>query len=110
MPAKQMTFDELAGQYCERQEQTPAGLLHVLHGQQRKYRPEGWMLLECAMLDSSRLGELVILPYGPRNTFKEKLADGQVISPRGLVSDMSVMIGYMPATDLPDCQDAQRST
>jgi len=85
--------------YCERQEQTPDGLREVLQAQLERFGNKGWFMLECAMLDSSRLGELTILPYGPNNTFKA-LPNGPV-SPRGLASDMSVMVAFMLAESLP---------
>lgn len=95
---KQLTWNELSAQYCERQEQTPDGLYDVLFVQAVRFDCVGWMLLECQMMDSSRLGSLTILPYGPNNTYKE--ATTAPISPRGLASDMSICIGYMLAADL----------
>lgn len=97
---KRMTFDELAALYCARQEQTPHGLRLIFEAQRDQYQPDGWMLLECTMLDSSRLGSLTILPFGPNNTHKKCLGEGEVMSPRGLASDMSVCIGWLDAGDL----------
>ncbi len=65
-----VTFTELAARYCERQKQTPERLKQVLEAQQEVFTPDGWMLLECQMMDSSRMGSYFILPYGPNNTFK----------------------------------------
>lgn len=93
-----LTFDEFAAKYCERQKQTPAGLLNTLKLQKEEFKPDGWVLLECAMLDSSRIGELTILPYGPNNTFKT--IPEHPISPRGLASDMSVVIAVLPETEV----------
>jgi len=87
---KYATFEEFAKLYCERQVQTPDGLREVLTAQKAKFNPAGWMLLECQMLDSSRMASLTILPYGPNNTYKE--IPSHPISPRGLASDMSVVI------------------
>lgn len=83
----QMTWLEFSQKYCERQAQTPDGLKEVLENQYRKLGNVGWMLLECQMMDSSLLGSLTILPYGPSNTYKEPTT--RPISPRGLASDMT---------------------
>ncbi len=84
-----LSFDDFAKLYCETQEQTPEGLRAVLQQQSERYQPLGYMLLRCEMMDSSRLGTRVILPFGPNNTFKEP--PDHPISPRGLASDMSVV-------------------
>jgi len=97
---KHLTFDELAAQYCERQQQTPHGLRLTLEAQRERYDPDGWMLLECVQLDGSRLGSLAILPYGPRNTYVKRLEEGVPISPRGLASDMSLCVGWIEREDL----------
>jgi hypothetical protein len=94
-----MKFTEFAAKFCAVQEPSPAGLRGILAVQRARYFPDGWMLLECHMMDSSRLGELTILPYGPSNTYKE--IPSYPISPRGLASDMSVVVAYMPVEDLP---------
>ena len=91
-------FAQFAAKYCERQEQTPDGLRERLTAQKQRYQPEGWFMLECAMLDSSRLGSLTILPYGPQNTFKT--VPDHPVSPRGLASDMSVVCAILPATEI----------
>jgi len=98
--ATTMTFDEMAKLYCEKQESTPKELKQALQFQKQHYNPNGWMLLEAQDMSSSWLGQLVILPYGPNNTFKEPPA--HPISPGGLASDMSVIIGVMPACYLGD--------
>jgi len=93
MNVKKMTWKEFSALYCERQEQTPEGLKEILRAQVGKYSPEGFMLLECHVLDSSRMGSLTILPFGLNNTFKA--IPDHPISPRGLASDMSVVIGIL---------------
>ena len=95
-----VSFDEFAVRYCERQEQTPDGLKAILLKQIDQFHPDGWMLLECAMLDSSRLGDLTILPFGPRCTHKS--VPSHPISPRGLASDMSTVVAILPAKELQD--------
>ena len=95
---KEMTFDEFAAAYCETQKQTPEGLRRVLVGQAKMFKPDGWLLLQCQMLDSSQLGNRTILPFGPENTHKE--VPGRPISPRGLASDMSVVIGVLKTVNV----------
>ena len=84
-----LSYDEFAKLYCETQKQTPEGLAEILTQQHARFRPIGFMLLRCEMLDSSRLGSRTILPFGPNNTYKEP--PDHPISPRGLASDMSVV-------------------
>lgn len=98
MTLNKLTFPEFARIYCERQEQTPSGLRGILTMQRAAYSPTGWFLAECQMLDSSYMGSLVILPYGPNNTFKD--IPTHPFSPRGLASDMSVAVAYMLVEDL----------
>lgn len=92
-------FDEFARRYCERQEQTPDGLRAILTKQKALYSPTGWMLLQCIVLDSSRLGSMVILPYGGSATIKE--VPDRPFSPRGLCSDISEVVATMPAEVFP---------
>jgi hypothetical protein len=94
-----MSFTRFAELYCARQESTPEELLGRLQEQQTRYQPDGWMLLECAVLDSSYMGSLTAVPYGPNNTFQSPPL--HPISPRGLASDMSIVIGILLAADLP---------
>jgi hypothetical protein len=96
-----LTWQEFSEKYCDTQEQTPEGLLEILFQQNKSYQPEGFMLLECHDLGSSRLGSKVILPFGPKNTFKE--IPSHPISPRGLASDMSVCIGWLDAKVISEC-------
>lgn len=98
MPYPVLTFEQLATLYCERTESTKQTLYGRLTEQRRTFHPIGWVLLECVQLDSSRLGERVILPYGPSNTLKQ--VPEHAVSPRGLASDMSIVIGIMPTTNL----------
>jgi hypothetical protein len=93
-----MDFAQFAAKYCERQEQTPEGLREVLQKQAARFSPEGWFMLECEMLDSSRLGELTIMPYGPNNTFK--MVPDHPVSPRGLCSDMACVCAILPAIEV----------
>lgn len=92
-----LTFDEFAKRYCARQESTREELLDTLRAQRQKFNPIGWMLLECQVLDSSRLGSYTILPYGPNNTFKE--LSMRPISPRGLGSDISIVVAVLLNTE-----------
>ena len=95
----ELCFTDIAARYCARQEQTPAGLLYILQAQRRRYHPDGWVLLECEMMDSSWLGTMTILPYGPHNTLKS--IPDHPVSPRGLASDMSSVVAVLPAANLP---------
>lgn len=91
---ERLNFDELATRYCKRQKQSIIGLRVQLQQQKDVFNPDGWMLLECQMLDGSRFGQLTILPYGQQNTYQE--ISTHPISPRGLASDMSVVVAYLP--------------
>lgn len=95
------TFSQLARRYCDRQDQTPEGLLNVLNAQRATMSPDGWFLAECQDLSSSYMASLVILPYGPRNTFKALPSPSQCFSPRGLASDQSIAVAYIEDADLP---------
>lgn len=95
----ELGFDEFAKRYCERQQLEPDELLIRLQDVARRYRPDGFMLLECQQLDSSRVGSYTILPYGGDSTYST-LPTGP-ISPRGLASDMSVVAAVLPIADLP---------
>lgn len=88
------SFDELAKEYCERQQSTPTELRSILQSQIDRFNPDGWFLAECQVLDSSLLGSYVILPYGPNNTFRN--VPDHPFSPRGLASDMSVAVAFLP--------------
>jgi len=94
-----LTWEELSSRYCGRQDSTPEKLHSTLLMQALRYEPIGWMLLECQMMDSSLCGSLTILPFGPNNTWKQ-IPTGPV-SPRGLASDMSTIVGVMLADKLP---------
>lgn len=89
-----MKFQEFAKLYCETQNTTIHGLRDLLSEQWKLYRPLGWVMLECRLVDSSFRGQRTIVPYGPQNTWKEP-PDGPV-SPRGLASDTSVVIAILP--------------
>lgn len=85
--------------YCKTQEQTPEGLAEVMRGQVERYQPEGFILAEAQLMDSSYFGTVVILPFGPNNTHKH--VPKRPFSPRGLASDTSVAIQHIPASEVP---------
>jgi hypothetical protein len=89
-------FGDFAAEYCSRQEATIQGLRQVLMEQIQRFNPDGFVLLECQMLDSSLCGSYTILPYGPNNTLKS--VPTHPVSPRGLASDMSVVKMLLPAS------------
>lgn len=99
LPEK-LLYPEFAKKYCERQENTPDALAKTLR-EQRNCFPDvqGWFLAECQDLSSSRIGHLVILPYGPSNTHKTPPAG--LFSPRGLASDTSIAVAILLERDLP---------
>ena len=93
------TWEEFASRYCETQDSTPEALTEILRSQVSQYNPVGFFMGEAQLMDSSWYGQVVILPFGPRNTYKA--VPEQPFSPRGLASDASVVIGWMPAEDVP---------
>lgn len=93
-----LSFEEFAARYCERQESTPKRLRTILQQQREHFHSDGFMLLECQMLDGCRLGELTILGYGGSHTFKT--VPDHPITPRGLASDMSVVVALLDAQEL----------
>lgn len=93
-----VTFAEAAEVYCARQMTTAAALRGTLALQKAKFNCDGWMLLECHMMDSSWLGSLTLMPFGPNNTYKAPVT--HPLSPRGLASDTSLCIAVIPATEI----------
>lgn len=88
-----LTEDEFVKRYCARQQSTPEELRATLQAQREKFDPDGWMLLECVVLDSSRIGSYTIMPYGPRNSCTTPPTTP--VSPRGLASDLSVVVALL---------------
>ncbi len=89
-----VSFHDFAAKYCETQKCTPLELLARLRTQALKYEPDGWFMAEAQVMDSSWFGQRIILPYGPKCTFKE--VPTTPFSPRGLASDTSVVIAVLP--------------
>ena len=94
-----LDFDTFATRYCETQLSTPEKLWNSLNIHRDRYEPDGWVLLQCIVLDSSRLGELTIAPVGPQNTWTE--IPTKPVSPRGSCSDISEVIAFLPVANLP---------
>jgi hypothetical protein len=100
-------------EFAKRLEMPVDTLRKRLLKQRAEYLPDGYVLLQCVMLDSSLVGTHVCLPYGPRNTLKSPPTGP--FSPRGLASDMSLVVGLLPTgaldsklglrDDLEDLQD-----
>lgn len=82
--------DALIAKYVPNDPAAAADVRGQLQRQEEKYTPDGWVMLECQMLGGSHMGEQTIVPFGPNNTWKE-VPEGPV-SPRGLASDMSVVV------------------
>lgn len=93
-----LKLDAFCALYCERQESTPEQLTATLKQQVARFQPEGFMMLEAGLMDSSFFGQRVILPYGPNNTYKT--VPDHPISPRGLASDTSTVIAVLPAAEV----------
>lgn len=72
----------------------PEQLRLVLRAKAAEYTATGFFMLECRMMDSSRFGERVILPFGGKST--HTAIPDHPVSPRGLASDMSVAIAWIP--------------
>lgn len=94
-----MTWEEFANAYCETQLQTPEGLRDALQTVNHRFKPDGFLIAECKMMDSSQAGQRIILPYGGNATLKEPPSGP--FSPRGVASDMSVVIGTVRVEDIP---------
>lgn len=75
------------------------GLITGMLAAIERYKPVGFILLECQMLDSSSLGQLTVLPYGPNNTLKA-IPDGPM-SPKGMASDMAIVVSSLDVCDVP---------
>lgn len=91
------TFSE---RYCRTQQQTQNGLAEVLRKQIERFAPVGFFIAEAQDFGSSWFGTVVILPYGPNNTFKE--IPTKPFTPRGLASDTSVAIMSILAGEVPE--------
>jgi hypothetical protein len=96
---KQMAWAEFSEKYCTRQECTPEQLAQKLRDRQKKWNPEGFMLLECQVMDSSYLGELTCVGYGGDATFRKP--PEQPVSCRGLASDTAVVVGLLALAEIP---------
>ena len=90
-----ITLNELVDRYTTRQEITSIQLRERLDDIVTRFNPDGFMLLECQVFDSSRFGSLTILPYGNHCTFKAP--PDHAITPRGLASDMSTVVAVCKA-------------
>lgn len=99
MSAPRKTWEEFSSRYCETQDSTPEILLGTLRAQIAQYNPTGFFMGEAQLMDSSWYRQVVILPFGPRNTYKEP--PESTFTPRGLASDTSVVIGWIPAEAVP---------
>ena len=99
MKIDKMTWADFSARYCRTQAMDPESLAIRLSGQIPQYEPDGFFLAEAQLFDSSYFGQVVILPFGPQNTFKT--VPDHPFSPRGLASDTSTAIGYIDAKDVP---------
>jgi hypothetical protein len=97
-----MTWRQFAARYCDTQQSTVEQLRLRLREQVDRYTPDGFFLAEAQLFDSSWFGQVVSLPFGPRNTFKE--VPDFPFTPRGLASDTSEAIGWIPAEEVPQAR------
>ena len=89
---REVTLEEMVGLYCETQESTEAELLARLQEIHRSKGDglHGFVLFQCVMLDSSKLGNRVIMPWGPGcGTYKTLPSPGTILMPDGLPSSSS---------------------
>lgn len=86
--------EELVRRYCARQDATPEQVVERLVAIGKARMVSGWMLAECHQLDSSSMGTLTLVPWGPGCTFKE--IPTHPFSPKGLASDMAVVVAVAP--------------
>ena len=96
-------FDAFAEKYCERMLNDKETLYGIFLKHVEKYQPQGWAMLECQNMSSSRMGDLSIVPFGPNNTWKQP--PDKPVSPRGLSSDMSVTVAVLFARELPQTSE-----
>ena len=87
-------FKEFAALYHETQQGDEASLRADLKNKISMFKPDGFMILRCVMMDGSRFGQRVIIPYGGSAT--HKTVPKQHVSPRGLASDMSEVEAIWP--------------
>ena len=100
LPVPEWSERELIDQYVDRERNAfseSEAMLRVMETEtlladrNKRLNPYGWLLLECQMFDSSRLGLRTLMSFGPENTWKS--IPTHPVSPRGLASDMSVVLG-----------------
>lgn len=91
---KQLTLEDLVAAYTATQDTTPEALTHRLNSIQVLQQPAGFMLLRYCDLSSSRIGQHVILPYGPNNTYKVLPEANHIFHPLGLASDSAQCVGF----------------
>ena len=89
-----LDFNQFAALYCETQESTPEQLRERLQAAADAFEPSGFLVVRCIVLDSSWLGQRVILPYGGRATLQAP--PEKPFSPRGLASDISEVEALLP--------------
>ena len=92
-------WDEFADLYCDTQEQTPEGLRDVMQSVAHVFQPDGFLIAECGLLDSSYFGQRVVLPFGGGATLPEPPKGP--FSPRGLASDQSLVLATIKADQIP---------
>lgn len=92
-------WSEFSSTYLETQAGTPESLAQQLRDVIERYNPTGFFIARCIVMDSSRLGQRVILPYGGSCTHKD--LPEKPFSPRGLASDISEVEMTMEPSEVP---------
>ena len=87
---KIVTMKEFIATYLETQEGTETGLFEILEATQKRFIDvTHFVIYRCADLSSSKMGNRVIMPVGPNNTFKSPDTLPPIWSPTGLPSSNS---------------------
>jgi len=99
---REVALHEMVGLYCESQDCTEEELTTRLQDIQR-HKGEGlhgFVLFQCVVLDSSKLGNRVIMPWGPGcRTYKSLPDAGTILMPDGLPSSSSTPECYVDLRD-----------
>ena len=100
-------WDEFSSRFYETEKLPPAKLAEIFESQLERY-PDlaGWVLLQG--IDSSFLGQHVILPYGPSNTLKAVPGPKDIVYPYGLASDSTSVVGVICVQDFLKAKEVKK--
>lgn len=94
-----VNYDQFDAMFRKGTDHPPDYLADALRTQAATYAPTGWFMLEVCDMWASRLGERRVVVYGENCTYKE--VPTVAVSPRGLASDMSMVVAVLLADQLP---------